>query len=78
MTRMVLIVLTLVCALLAGHPDRAAAVPAQASDRACFGAFASAFAQTNAQSGQLVSGAAQAPGPFGQTVSGLAQACLSP
>ncbi len=78
MTRKVLTALTLACALLAGRPGLAAAFPEEASNRACFGAFASEFAQTYQKSGQLVSGAAQAPGPFGQTVSALAQACPSP
>ncbi len=59
--------------LVASRPSPAAALPEQAADRACFGEFASTFAQTHPASGQLVSGAAQQPGPFGETVSVFAQ-----
>ena len=77
MTRKILIALMVGGVLFAGRPSRAAAFPEQAADRACFGAFASTFAQANEKSGQLVSWAAQAPGPFGETVSNLAQ-CQPP
>jgi hypothetical protein len=56
----------------------ASALANDRSDRACFGEFASTFAQANVPSGQLVSQTAQANTPFGQVVSTLARACPSP
>ena len=73
MLRKSLIALLVAVILLASRPNPAAAHPEQAADRACFGEFASSFAQTHPASGQLVSGAAQRPGPFGETVSDFAQ-----